>query len=74
MDWLMFSLVCLTVIDMLFLVWGLVLSTRLSKLDNREKADFVILALAKVAKVTDKPAKKKAAKKTTKKTTKKGDK
>ena len=67
MDWLMFSLICLTVIDMLFLVWGLVLSIRLSRLDNREKADFVLLALAKVVKITDEPVKKKAAKKTAKK-------
>lgn len=45
MDWLVFNIAILVAIGVLFLIWGIVLSVRLSGLDNREKTDFVMLAL-----------------------------
>lgn len=64
MDWLVFNISILVAIDVLFLIWGIVLSVRLSRLDNREKADFVILTLMdEIKKYHKKETKKKESKK-----------
>lgn len=63
MDWLVFNISVLVAIDVLFLIWGIVLSVRLSRLDNREKADFVTLALlSEIKKYHKKESKKKGDK------------
>lgn len=64
MDWLVFNIVVLVVIDVLFLIWGIILSVRLSRLDNREKADFVMLVLMdEIKKYHKKESKKEESKK-----------
>lgn len=64
MDWLVFNISILVAIDVLFLIWGIILSARLSRLDNREKADFVTLAIMdEIKKYHKKESKKKESKK-----------
>jgi len=78
MDWTVISLTILTLVSALLLVYCIMLSTRLSKLDEREKEDVVLLyALYASSDLAVQCSKltKKATKKSTKKTTKKkGDK